>query len=523
MARARSKLGSRVRRSLSLRVSLLIVLTVTVAFAVMGSYIMGSIRTGLFEARIEDMIGDASYRIEETQTALDAANVTTVEQVQNAASNAVQSLREPTAGLVGSLLLRLPSESATMTIQELTTNSLLPDLVTDEMRNQVATTDDLVWQSVAIPLQDGQVPGVVIGGQVNVPLAGSHELYLFYSLQSEQETLNLMLHTFAVGAILLILVLGISIWAIMWRVLRPVREAALTAERLAAGLLDQRMDVKGTDELATLGRSFNEMAASLQKQIEQLEELSRLQRRFVSDVSHELRTPLTTISMAADVLYNARIQFEPATRRSAELLHNQLERFEQMLADLLEISRFDAGAAVLTPEEQDLRPLVRRVVDFSQPLAEGRGTTVRLHGFEHPATAAVDSRRVERIVRNLIVNAIEHCDGTPVDVTLYDGESAVAVRVTDTGVGMSPQTAARVFDRFWRADPARARTTGGTGLGLAISLEDARLHGGTLAAWGREGQCASFLLTLPKRITEAYEPPTTLIPPQWEEAECADS
>ena len=522
MARARSKLGSRVRRSLSLRVSLLIVLTVTVAFAVMGAYIMGSIRNGLFEARIEDMIGDASYRIEATQTSLDAANVSTAEQVQNAASNAVQSLREPTAGLVGSLLLRLPSQTSTVTIQELTTNTLLPGLVTDEMRNQVANMDQLVWQSTAIPLQDTEVPGVVIGGRVNVPLAGWHELYLFYSLQSEQETLNLMLHTFALGAILLVVILGVSIWAIMWRVLRPVREAALTAERLAAGLLDQRMDVRGTDELATLGRSFNEMAASLQRKIEQLQELSRLQRRFVSDVSHELRTPLTTISMAADVLYNARPGFEPATRRSAELLHNQLERFESMLADLLEISRFDAGAAVLTHEEQDLRPLVRRVVDFAQPLAERRGTTVRLHGFDHTVTAVVDSRRVERIVRNLVVNAIEHCDGTPVDVTLYDNETAVAVRVTDTGVGMSEETAARVFDRFWRADPARARTTGGTGLGLAIALEDARLHGGTLAAWGRQGVCASFLLTLPKHLGEAYEPPTSLVPPQWEESQCAE-
>ena len=346
-----------------------------------------------------------------------------------------------------------------------------------------------------------------------VPLAGRFGLYLTYSLEGEQYAVNLTTRTLLLGTVSLAIGLTVIIWAIMWRLLRPVREAAIAAERIAAGLLEERMDVRGMDELATLARSFNEMAESLQLQIHQLEDLSRFQQRFVSDVSHELRTPLTTIRMAADVLNSAREGFDPVTRRSAELLYNQLDRFEAMLADLLEISRFDAGAAVLVAEEQDLRPLIERVVEYSQPLAERKGTTIRLHGFGSAATAAVDGRRAERIVRNLLVNAIEHCNGHPVDLTLYDGDDAVAVRVFDTGVGMSAQTAEHVFDRFWRADPARARTTGGTGLGLAISFEDARLHGGTLEAWGEEGVCANFLLTLPKTVGASFTPPTDLIPP----------
>ncbi|MDX5399679.1 MAG: HAMP domain-containing histidine kinase, partial [Actinomycetes bacterium] len=172
----------------------------------------------------------------------------------------------------------------------------------------------------------------------------------------------------------------------------------------------------------------------------------------------------------------------------------------------------DAGAATLSPEEQDLRPIVHRVVELALPLAERKGTQVRLAGFDAAATAQVDDRRVERILRNLLVNAIEHSMGNPVDVTLADNETSVAVRVVDRGVGMSPAVADHVFDRFWRADPARARTTGGTGLGLAISLEDARLHGGTLEAWGEEGVLASFLLCLPKRVGGPFTPPISVVP-----------
>ena len=282
------------------------------------------------------------------------------------------------------------------------------------------------------------------------------------------------------------------------QVVDPVREAARTAARFSAGRLEERMVVMGDDDLARLATSFNDMAGSLQAQIRQLEDLSRVQRRFVSDVSHELRTPLTTVRMAADVLHEARGEFEPATARSAELLQTQLDRFETLLSDLLEISRYDAGAAVLDAEPIDLRDVVRRVVEASQPLADRRQTEIRLDLPEQPCTAEADPRRVERALRNLVVNAIEHGESRPVDVVVAGDEHAVAVGVRDHGVGLRPGEAALVFNRFWRADPARARTLGGTGLGLAIALEDARLHGGWLEAWGQPGDGAQFRLTLPR-------------------------
>ena len=239
------------------------------------------------------------------------------------------------------------------------------------------------------------------------------------------------------------------------------------------------------------------MTPSLQDTISRYDELAKLQQRFVSDVSHELRTPLTTIRMAEDIVWDNREDLPAHARRSAELLHDQTERMEQMLADLLEISRYDAASALLDAEERDLRPIVTRVVEACAELAQRQGVPVEVVA---PARAAaeIDERRIERVIRNLVVNAIEHADGTRVTITVATSATDVACRVRDRGVGMTQEVADHVFDRFYRADTARARTTGGTGLGLAIATEDVAIHGGRLQAYGEPGKGASFLMTLPK-------------------------
>jgi two-component system sensor histidine kinase MtrB len=280
---------------------------------------------------------------------------------------------------------------------------------------------------------------------------------------------------------------------------RPVRVAAETAGRLAAGDLSQRIRVRGADELATLGRSFNSMADSLQRQIRRLEDLSRLQRRFTSDVSHELRTPLTTIRMAGEYLYASRTEFAPELTRAAELLHDELDRFESLLADLLEISRYDAGVANLESETADIRDVVARTVETTRLLAARQGSDIVVEEPSWPVTVDMDSRRVERILRNLVGNALDHGEGKPVVITIGCDDDAVAVTVRDHGVGLRAGQAALVFNRFWRGDTSRSRLTGGTGLGLSISLEDARLHDGWLQAWGEPGRGAQFRLTLPRR------------------------
>jgi two-component system sensor histidine kinase MtrB len=270
------------------------------------------------------------------------------------------------------------------------------------------------------------------------------------------------------------------------------------AERLAAGELQERLRVEGEDDLARLATSFNQMATNLQRQIRQLEELSRVQRRFVSDVSHELRTPLTTVRMAGEVLHDARGEFDPATARAAELLQVELERFETLLVDLLEISRFDAGAAVLEIDDVDLVDVAHRIVDATSALATQNGVEVLVEA-SGPCRAEADVRRVERIIRNLVMNAIDHAESGDIVIRVAGDEHAAAVAVRDHGVGLGIGEAAMVFNRFWRADPARARTSGGTGLGLSIAMEDTHLHGGWLQAWGRPGEGAQFRLTLPRR------------------------
>jgi len=312
-------------------------------------------------------------------------------------------------------------------------------------------------------------PGLAVGASLNSNNAGVYELYYLFPLQQEQDTLGLVRSTLAFAGLALVLLLAAIAALVTRQVVAPVRVAARTAQSLTAGRLEERMRVRGEDDLAKLAMSFNSMADELQRQIVQLEELSRVQRQFVSDVSHELRTPLTTVRMAADLLHENRANFEPAVARSAELLQAQLDRFEALLADLLEISRHDAGAVVLEPEPTDLRTLVDRVVLSCEPLAQRRGSPVRVRHRRRPVTAEVDSRRIERILRNLLVNAVEHGEGREIVVRLGADDDSVAVSIRDNGVGLQPGEAAVVFNRFWRADPARARSTGGTGLGLSIA------------------------------------------------------
>ena len=369
-------------------------------------------------------------------------------------------------------------------------------------------------QSGALAVEFKTVDGapMVIYGQPVRTAGRDLQFYLLFSLSAEQRTLGLVQSTLIVGGLVLILLLAAVTSLVTRQVVRPVQQAAEVAERFADGHLEERMPVKGDDEVARLAESYNEMAGSIQSQIRQLEEFGALQRRFTSDVSHELRTPLTTVRMAADVLFASRDQLPAALRRSSELLVEELDRFEALLADLLEISRLDAGMAELGAERTDMQSVVRRAVEAVRGLAEESGTRLELD-VPSGVYAEIDARRVERIVRNLVANALDHGEGKPVQIRLGADEDSVAVLVRDHGLGLRPGEAGLVFNRFWRADSSRARRSGGTGLGLSISLEDARLHGGWLQAWGEPGRGAAFRLTLPRTVGgELDGSPLTLVP-----------
>jgi two-component system sensor histidine kinase MtrB len=394
-----------------------------------------------------------------------------------------------------------------------TGNLITPDLIAAVAGSGRTDDHGKVADQVRTAQVNGQTTKFLVYGSP-VPTSFGHvELYYIVPLTTEDSAANQIRTTVLVTGLALVILLGVVAGLVTRLVVTPVRVAARTAQRLSAGLLDQRMKVDGEDDLALLAAAFNQMAANLQRQIVRLEEMSRLQRRFTSDVSHELRTPLTTVRMAADLIFSEREDFDPAVARSAELLQTELDRFESLLTDLLEISRFDAGFAALDAEHTDLVPIIERVADRLTGLADRVGVVLELILPDVPVIAEVDPRRVERVLRNLVGNAVEHGEGRPVRVTMSGDEGAVAITVRDHGVGLKPGEERLVFNRFWRADPSRARQTGGSGLGLSISAEDARLHGGWLEAWGTPGGGAQFRLTLPVRAGDRLvSAPLPLIP-----------
>src|ERR1700736_3512000 len=352
------------------------------------------------------------------------------------------------------------------------------------------------YQYAAVHTDGFSGPALIIGSPTSSPVTNL-ELYLIFPLNNEESTIALVRGTMLTGGVVLLGLLAAIALLVARQIVLPVRSASRIAERFAEGHLTERMPVRGEDDMARLAVSFNDMAESLSRQITQLEEFGNLQRQFTSDVSHELRTPLTTVRMAADLIYDHSEDLDPSLRRSTELMVSELDRFETLLNDLLEISRHDAGVAELSVEQVDLRETVRGALEDVGHLAGDADVQVRVDLPDHEVIAEVDPRRVERILRNLIANAIDHAENKPVKIQMADDEDTVAVTVRDFGVGLRPGEENLVFNRFWRSDPSRVRRWGGTGRGRAISVEDARLHKGRLEAWGEPGKGACFRLTLP--------------------------
>ena len=512
--------AERWRRSLQLRVAATTVLLSGIVVLVVGILSVGAITAGVLDAKRDAAHSEvlSGVRVAQRQLAASPQDTVSVARASNAVQRSVLS-RGTAAGLFSIVVLTRDDDPYVV-------GAAAAEDVPEELRQEVGQGRFADMYATIRTSEGRTTKGLVVGAPVTRAPAAV-ELYYLFPLDSEQRTVGVVRNTVLLTGILLVLLLAAVALLVTRQVVRPVRTAAVVAQRFASGRLQERMQVRGEDDLAALAAAFNDMADSLQGQITKLEEMSRLQRRFTSDVSHELRTPLTTIRMATDLLHAERGEFAPHVARSAELLQAELDRFESLLADLLEISRYDAHVAVLEPDPIDLRGLVRSSVDAVAVVAEQARVELLIDLPDGPVVADVDGRRVERILRNLLVNAVDHAESRPVEVKLRGDGRAVAVTVRDHGVGLRPGEAALVFDRFWRADLSRDRRTGGTGLGLAISLEDARLHGGWLHAWGRPGQGAQFRLTLPVRNGDTVvssplpiEPPDLIRPtalriPAW--------
>jgi two-component system, OmpR family, sensor histidine kinase MtrB len=496
-------------RSLPLRVVLTVFLASVLVLVLGGFLLMQQATLGVIEGKEATAKNEARQAVNTAQQQLNAADLTGEVNVDKLLLDLATGFANR-AGVSEQLDVIIIAGQDSITAGNATRNSIPAALET-----QVEQSNDLYMTSTLINYRDGRpsVPGLAAGATLTLPgTTGRYQIYLMFPLTQQVATLTVLRYAVVTTGAILVILLTFIAALVSRQVVTPVRAARRTAESIASGNLHDRMKVRGQDDLARLATSMNYMASELEKQINTLEELSAVQQRFVSDVSHELRTPLTTVRMASEVLYEARDEFDPVAARSAELLQNELDRFEALLNDLLEISRFDAGVAQLNVEEVDLRDLVHRVVEANERLAESNNTEITVHDSGE-AKAEVDARRIERILRNLLVNAIEHSEGHPIDILIESDDAAVAVAVRDHGVGFEASQARQVFHRFWRGDAARARTVGGTGLGLAIAMEDANLHGGWLTAWGRPAMGAQFRLTLPKKVGAILETsPLPLVP-----------
>ncbi|GAA3514144.1 hypothetical protein GCM10022234_06240 [Aeromicrobium panaciterrae] len=486
------------RRSIQARVVTSTILLSALVISLTGWALLRDVAGGLAESRRVAAISEARAGFESAQDRLDAAVETEPGTQSQTLTQMVDSLTSSRGGRrTYELVLQGPLAAADGQVPVRSSAPIMPDALPADLANKVKSQDGTYWRYSKLGLLGGtdREASVVVGSQLRAPGTGdTYALFYLFSMADQQATLDLVRRALLLGGLAMVLMVGGVAWLVSRQVLDPVRMARRIAERYASGNLEQRMHVSGEDDIARLSTSFNQMAASLQSQIRRLENLSRLQQRFVSDVSHELRTPLTTVQMASEVLYDSRERFDPQTARSAELLKGELDRFESLLSDLLDLSRFDAGAAKLALDTIDMSQVAREAAEDG--LVARKGIAVKVIGVDEPAVVEADIRRIDRIVRNLMTNAAKYSGSDRLEIEVAQNDECVSLAVRDFGVGLSGDESLRVFDRFWRADPAR--TQGGTGLGLPISREDATLHGGTLAAWGAPGEGSEFILTIPK-------------------------
>ena len=476
-----------------------------IAFIAVGTSLSNQIATSLFENKKNQALEESIKGFDNVQSVFDGSSeARTDSEIRRNVTRALTLLDASGDTQRRWVLVPLDQQSKKGFIPEQSgDNALDAATIPEDFKSTVRDSPGGVfWEKKDLSepeKSNGEpYPALIIGTSVSIPQNPDYGLFVVYDLSESSSTITYINVVLGTGfTVLLILVLSI-VWFVTRLAVRPITLTAITAEKLAAGDLNRRVSVRGKHQAARLGISFNKMADSLQDQITQLERLSTLQQRFVSDVSHELRTPLSTVRLSSELLYDSRDTLNPVQSRSVELMHNQVDRFQALLSDLLEISRFDAGSAVLNIDAEDFMSVLNDVLVEVIPHLERTGTRLIVHSEQAHIDIDIDRVRIERVLRNLLFNAIEHGESKPVDIYIATNATNLGVAVRDHGIGLSEEEAAQVFNRFWRADTSRKRTLGGTGLGLSITAEDVRLHGGRIEAWGMKGKgAACFTMNLP--------------------------
>jgi two-component system, OmpR family, sensor histidine kinase MtrB len=347
---------------------------------------------------------------------------------------------------------------------------------------------------VGYALDWDEPPRLVFGSRIPDP-DRDLEAYFFFPLTDLAQTLGILSRVLigvSIGAVLLAVLVGTRVSN---RVVDPVRRASRAARRVAEGLLETRLEVHGDDELAALAASFNEMAAALEERIGR-------DRRFVGDVSHELRTPLTTLRASTDYLLERADGLPPSSRRATELLAADIEYLQRLVDDLLDLSRVEAGRVEMSWERLNIGDLAREVVARRTRTGDD-DVRIEIETTPDRLSTVADKQRLERVVGNLIDNALTHGRGMNVTVRIGADDGTLRLSVEDAGPGIPPRAGGRIFERFYKVDPARHRgERRGSGLGLAIARENAHLHGGEIAVFNGRSGGARFELRLPRREDE---------------------
>jgi two-component system, OmpR family, sensor histidine kinase MtrB len=332
---------------------------------------------------------------------------------------------------------------------------------------------------------------LIVGGRIP---SSTDELYLLFNEDRIDRDLTQLRNVLLIGWGVVLVLGGLVGSQLARRTLGPVAKASQAARSMAEGLLATRLPVEGQDEFGAWATSFNEMADALEAKIAALSEAQARERRFTSDVAHELRTPLTALVAEASLLREHLSRMPEESRRPAELLIQDVNRLRKLVDELMEISRFDAGRESVQAEPVDVEALIGAIL-------RARGWDGRVRVESDGAILSTDRRRLERIVANLVGNAVEHA-GAEVRVRVGSGGKRAYIEVVDSGPGVASEHLPHLFERFYKADPARSR--GGSGLGLAIAMENARLLGGDIEVRSELGVGTAFRLVLP--VTEPLHP-----------------
>lgn len=517
-------LKARWNRSLALRVITVNVCVAAILIILIVSNTIVTISNDLNNRSRDNALNDSARATVAAQRILDASSANDRSSLASLMLQVRNTIRDTSASSL-IYMRRQPGQTpAADAPLDFRTGPGVMEGVSSEISDAVIAAEaPQVWQLTELSMTgtatDSTAPGIIVGTSLQFPGGvGVYNLFIAYDLSDTSNSLKTISRSLIIAGIAIVLLIAALSWLIVSAVLRPIRAAADVTRKIAGGDQAARMVSHNDTDLDALSTNFNEMADTLRARINELDALSVMQRNFVSDVSHELRTPLTTIRLASDVLKNSS---EPGknSAKAVRVLTEQVARFESLLTDLLEISRYDAGQVQIETEPTSIVELTRDVVAQLQPLSK---SLIEMRAQGGYSSIDVDPRRIRRILSNLIGNAIEHGEEKPIIVTVNSHEHAVAVAVRDYGVGMTEAQTRRVFDRFWRADPARQRTLGGTGLGLAIASEDATVHGGTIEVWSKPGRGSNFRLTLPTSDTHTgFLSPLPLVPES--ESAAADS